>query len=903
MTRSSISPNRLRYQRLLSALLVLVAVLLAYLAIVSREQLTTFKNPVAFCFSHGVLYVVEKEHNTVIVLDHLVAGAPMVAKEFYPIEPDDPEYYYMVRRIYPGPQGLVVQSYIYRHGSHRFVGYRFSQYASLNQPPTPILTIYLENPQDYPEVAYDFDQAGNHYFVNNCEHQHNIWRISASGRATISGGKIPGNVEQLGEMNQALDKWEDLAVNTDGRIYVTSGASGRIVEYSPQGQRLREIGQVGFGENQLIAPGEVFFARLPNGGQQFLTVASKGNRSWVQFHEDGTPIHSLEPLRVGYHQYDVSVATFYNRDGDNRIYSFDLANKSLITCGEEGCGLSTSYLASQWARAGVLLFGAVLLGVLALLLPKIATLTAKTRIPFFFKMLLLFVPLLVLSAGTVGESVRAIMIRGIKLEMIRRSANLAQAVVNNLQLSDLENIERPEDRSSPVYEKVYRTISRIVDTSQVDQTPKWILHKIHEGHYYFGINIWRGAIFQPFVVPSDRTMFFRVLSEKTCQSGRYTDDQGEWFSYLCPVLDGEGRPFYVLELYRPVEQLERASREASHKVLTIIGVTILVALILVLVSSFIFTRPLRKLIKKTSFISKGDFDQQIEVRSRDELGELADAFDQMVIDLRKYIAELARTTAEKERIQSELRLAHDMQQEILPKVFPPLPKADTIAIFAQMQPAKEVGGDFYDFFPVDDDHMAVVVGDVTGKGVPAGLFMMRVRAMLRSSAMGTLSAAEALARVNQVIFQENPSATFATMFYFVCNIRSGTVTFCNAGHNPPVLLQAGRAQFLSSASKAGRGLPVGALEDGLYADGTLSLGLGEALVIYTDGVTESSNACKEMFGEERLRQILEANAGLEPESLCRQVFAGISEHQGDAEQFDDIAVLIFKFGIGKVSSD
>jgi len=276
---------------------------------------------------------------------------------------------------------------------------------------------------------------------------------------------------------------------------------------------------------------------------------------------------------------------------------------------------------------------------------------------------------------------------------------------------------------------------------------------------------------------------------------------------------------------------------------------------------------------------------------------LARAFDQMVVDLKTYVAQLAKTTAEKEAIEADLRLAHDMQQEILPKVFPPLPNADTIAIYAQMEPAKEVGGDFYDFFPIDDDHMAVVVGDVSGKGVPAGLFMMRVRAMLRSSAVGSQSAAEALERINLVIAQENPSSTFATMFYFICNIRTGAVTFCNAGHNPPVWLKDGQATFLGPTPEAGRGLPVGIMEDGSYTDGTLTLGIGESLVVYTDGVTEATSVQEEMFGEERLREVLEENILLEPKDLCQKVLSEVNDYQADAEQFDDIAILIFKYGI------
>jgi serine phosphatase RsbU (regulator of sigma subunit) len=902
VTGCCVSRTRLTLTRIPSALLILLAVLLAAYAFRMNEQPRTFQNPVAFAFSRGALYVVEKENNTVVELGHLVGGEPMVAEGIYEIEQDDAQFYYMVRRVYPGPAGLVVHSYIYRQATREFVGYRFSLYSTLGDPPTPLLTILLQNPQEYPEITYAFDPAGNHYFANNCKHYPNIWKVAAAGGIHIQDGRMPAEVQLLGQANSALDKWESIAIGPDGRIFLTSGATGRIVEYSPRGERLREIGEVGFNEGELLAPGEVFFAHLNRGEADSLTVASRGNRSWVQFDNQGKSFRSISPLRAGYPQYDVPVGRFFSNSADTAKVSFDLANKALILFDGDVYSVSTTYVASQWLRTTLLAFIVVLTLLVGLFFQRIAALTAGIRFPFFIKMLAVFVPLLILSSYTVGEALKTIMKSVVTAESIRRSANLATAVINNLDLTDLEHIQQPEDREGPLYARVYQTIARIVDGTSVEQTPKWILHKLHEGRYYFGINIWKGAIFQPFVVPSDRPMFRRVLTEKVCQSGRYTDDQGEWFSYLCPVVDGSGAPIFVLELYRPAEQLDRAERRASREVLKIIGATVLAAVMLVLVFSFIFTRPLRKLIKKTALISRGNFEQHIAIRSRDELGDLARAFDRMAIDLKQYTTDLARTIAEKESIKSELRLAHVMQQEILPKVFPPFPNADNVAIFAQMEPAKEVGGDFYDFFLIDDDHMGVVVGDVSGKGVPAGLFMMRVRAMLRSSAMGTLSAAEALARINLVIAQENPSSTFATVFYFICNLRTGCVTFCNAGHNAPVWVKAGLAHFLCSAHGAGSGFLVGVMDDACFTDGALQLGIGESLVVYTDGVTESCNAQMEMFGEERLRAIVETNAHQEPKGLCEAVFSEIQQHQADAEQFDDIALLVFKFGIkGAVS--
>ncbi|NTV59626.1 MAG: SpoIIE family protein phosphatase, partial [Deltaproteobacteria bacterium] len=521
----------------------------------------------------------------------------------------------------------------------------------------------------------------------------------------------------------------------------------------------------------------VFFVRMSQEEPPYLTVASRGNRTWVQFDPDGTPVRVLQPLKAGYPFADILVGPFQSNLKDGRKYGFDLANRALVVL-DESYSAGGSYVISNSGRTFALTAAAFLLVGLAISLSRFSLAAERVKIPFFFKLLALFIPLLVFTAKFVGNSVNQIMREDVNSESLRRSANLAQAVVNSLTLNELQAIQTPGDRESPTYEKVHNTISRLVDGQRVEQTPKWILHKIRDGHYYFGINIWRGAIFQPFIVSKERKIFFRVLQEKTPQHGLFVDDQGEWFSYLHPILDQGGNVIYVLELYRPAEELERAQRQASIKVNQVVAVTAIITALLVLIFSYVFTRPLRRLMRGTEIIRQGNFDFNVGVDSRDELGDLARAFNRMVVDLKSYTRELARTTAEKESIQNELRLARQLQQGMLPRVFPPLPGAVHVTMYAEMEPAREVGGDYYDFFFVDDSHLGVVVADVSGKGVPAGLFMMRIRAMLRGSAIGTMSPADTLARINQLIAPENPSAMFVTLFYFICDLDTGRITYC-----------------------------------------------------------------------------------------------------------------------------
>jgi serine phosphatase RsbU (regulator of sigma subunit) len=877
----------------LSGLLVIGAIVtLVYGALNYRSE-RSFRNPVAYAFSGRNLYVIEKDRNTLLELTYSSEGPALEVTGSYTIEPDDADHYYMVRKLFPAPLGIVAQSYIYKRETREFLGYRFSLYASPKRPPIRLLTVILKNPKEYPEITYAFDSSGRHYFANNCRYQHSIWRIPPSGEVWVERDWIPSQVQVLGAINGPLDQWEGLAVGSDGSIFLSSAASGRVYKYSPNGDELEEIGTVGFEEGELLAPDELFFVQKSSDAIPVLTVASEGNRTWVQFDEAGTLVGVIQPLKSGYPFEDTLVGPFYMDPETGKGYGFDLANKSFVVF-DNGFQVRDSYVISRPGRTILFALGSLALLGLAFSVSRILAAFYRIRIPFFFKLLVLFIPLLMLTAKFVGDGVNEIMKVEVESEYLRRSANLAQAVVNSLALSDLQAICKPQDREGPVYERIHQTISRLLDAKGVEHSPKWILHKIVGDRYYFGVNVWRGAIFEPCVVPKERRMFFKALQEKVPQHGQFMDEQGEWFSYLNPILDSEGNVIYVLELYRSAEELDRGQKQVSRRVSQVVGVTVAITIVLVLIFSYVFTLPLRQLMRRTEIIRTGNFEPGVEIRSRDEMGDLARAFDRMVADLKSYTRELARTTAEKESIESELRLARQLQSEMLPKSFPPLPNAGRVVMYAQMEPAREVGGDYYDFFFVDDAHLGVVVADVSGKGVPAGLFMMRVRSMLRGSAVGNLSPADTLARINQLIAPENPSAMFVTMFYFVCHMDSGHIAYCNAGHNPPLQLRNGDAILVRTDSSKGKGLPVGVMEEAEYSDAFLQLSPNDVLVIYTDGVTEASNVQGVLFGEKKLVETVAPLFSDPPEKICLQVLEEVRKHQGESSQSDDITILAFR---------
>jgi sigma-B regulation protein RsbU (phosphoserine phosphatase) len=319
--------------------------------------------------------------------------------------------------------------------------------------------------------------------------------------------------------------------------------------------------------------------------------------------------------------------------------------------------------------------------------------------------------------------------------------------------------------------------------------------------------------------------------------------------------------------------------------------------ILILVSGRI-TRPLGILTRAAHAIAEGRLDTEIPpIGTKDEVGYLAGVFKSMQVSLREYIKNLTETTAAKERMQSELKIAHDIQMGLLPGTFPAFPDRTEFDLYAAMEPAREVGGDLYDFFMLDDGRLCFFAGDVSGKGVAAALYMSMIKTMVRSAACRCASPADTISRVNAELSRDNPSSMFVTLFLGLLEPSTGVVTYCNAGHNPPVVLQpGGNAAFLDG----GHGPLCGLLAEASYSDGRIEMAPGGALLIYTDGVTECADRSGAMYGEERLISLLDSATGKGAEDLVRAVTAGTAKFMDGAPQADDITVMavVYRGGAG-----
>jgi len=276
----------------------------------------------------------------------------------------------------------------------------------------------------------------------------------------------------------------------------------------------------------------------------------------------------------------------------------------------------------------------------------------------------------------------------------------------------------------------------------------------------------------------------------------------------------------------------------------------------------------------------------------DEVGRLATAFVFMLSELRTNVANLLEVTSAKERIQSELDVAKEIQEGILPKIFPAFPERQEIQLFASLESAKQVGGDLYDFFFIDDSHLCFVIGDVSDKGVPAALFMAITMTLIRSTAEEHSSPAEIMVRINDKLSRENPNSMFVTLFIGVLNTQTGSVVYASGGHNPPILIKNnGETLYKDGIS----GLVVGGMEDMPYQELAFDLEPGEKIFLYTDGVTEALDIHQNLFSDKKLLEDVTLNRDADPQALVQKIRESVKKHVQTAPQSDDITMLVLQY--------
>lgn len=340
---------------------------------------------------------------------------------------------------------------------------------------------------------------------------------------------------------------------------------------------------------------------------------------------------------------------------------------------------------------------------------------------------------------------------------------------------------------------------------------------------------------------------------------------------------------------------------ALHKRIAILA---LVGALLLLIMSYLVARsiakPLRIMAAETKKIAEGNLDINLSsVKSSDEVGRLGLAFERMASDLRNYIDQLTEATAARERIESELSIAAGIQRDMLPSRFPPFPDRPQFDIYALMRPAKQVGGDFYDFLMLGDDQVCVVVGDVSGKGVPAALLMAVTKYLVEAFVTNISNPGEILKRVNQQIVRNNESCMFVTMVIGILDLHGGEFRYAGGGHDPLILLSPdGETRFLPNPG----GPVLGIMEDAEFAVSKIVLEPGSTICAYTDGITEAFNEADAPFTDERLLKTAAEFKTSRPKGLAESIVSAVDQFSEGIPQSDDITVLTLQFNFRQKST-
>lgn len=360
----------------------------------------------------------------------------------------------------------------------------------------------------------------------------------------------------------------------------------------------------------------------------------------------------------------------------------------------------------------------------------------------------------------------------------------------------------------------------------------------------------------------------------------------EYYGEKCYCMYHEAEGYLILAV---IPKSEAAlSRNVAVVITMIMQVIIFLSLFIMiyLLVKRLVVNNIYRINDSLSEITEGNLETVVDVRTHVEFEELSDDINSTVDTLKRYIADA------KARIGAELVLAKAIQHSALPSVFPPYPNRKDFEIWADMYTAKEVGGDFYDFYFVNKDTLAFLIADVSGKGIPAAMFMMTAKTLIKSYAESGMSVEEVFTQANAKLSEGNDSGMFVTAWMGYIDLKTGRISYANAGHNPPLVRHGnGSYEYL----KTRPGLVLAGMEGIRYRSNVVELQPGDVIFLYTDGVTEANNASEELYGTERLKELLDSNTDKDAEHICEVVKADVDSFADGVEQFDDITMLCIRY--------
>lgn len=459
------------------------------------------------------------------------------------------------------------------------------------------------------------------------------------------------------------------------------------------------------------------------------------------------------------------------------------------------------------------------------------------------------------------------------------------------------------------------------------------INEIQKFHYVSGLDIYLDSLIGPiqdeFFI--DQEVVFAVLCDKNGYTpthnksfnspliGNYLVDNEKSRSkrvYYDPIINqNTGKP-YLLDVYQrdtgeemwkissPVfvkgqiwgsfrigfsmKKTEEAVRDLQKRLIILMTLLLIITVVVINRATAYMMRPLKNLHKGVNTLAQGDLSYFIQIKSTDEIGDLARSFNKMTGELNQYIINLQQTTIAKERIQSELKLGKDIQKRMMPHVFPAFPERDEFDIYGIMEPAKEVAGDFFDFLFLDENRFCFMISDVSGKGVPSALFMVIVKTLLNAESKRGYSIDNLINNVNNSLVKNNDTAMFATLIFAVLDLKTGELQIINAGHNPPAI---GNETDGFRYLKINQNIALGVFDDFSFESDNITLKKGDKILLYTDGVTEAYNKKGQIFTEDRLLTLINNNKADKSIDLVLKIQQEIKKFSIDAEQSDDITIL------------
>ena len=351
--------------------------------------------------------------------------------------------------------------------------------------------------------------------------------------------------------------------------------------------------------------------------------------------------------------------------------------------------------------------------------------------------------------------------------------------------------------------------------------------------------------------------------------------------YMCSITEG-----YSIIGYVPVKDADFSMLLSIYLNLFLETLVFgILFIVIFFITKYNIVDNVRKITKSLDKITDGDLNEKVQVYTNKEFTSLSNGINETVSSMNNLIDEANN------RMNAELQYAKDIQHSALPTIFPPFPDRDEFDIYALMRPAKEVGGDFYDFYFIDGDTLAIVVADVSGKGIPAALFMMRSKSILKSYAEAGIAVADIFTNANYSLCQGNDTGMFVTAWMGFVNLKTGVCKFANAGHNPPVIKRKdGTYEYLKSKV----GFVLAGMEGIVYKEQEVELKPGDEIFLYTDGVVEATNINTVLFGDDRLQASLDAHCKEDAETMCKSILKDVDNFVGEAPQFDDITMLSLK---------